>query len=485
MKHLKIKLSLFINYFVFAILLNSVGTVILQVQNNYGVTASSAAILEGFKDLSIAIVSFFVAAHILKIGYKRAMLISLGFISLVCLAMPQVPTFWMTKLMFAAVGVSFAFIKVSVFATIGLVTEDEKEHVSFMNFIESFFMIGVLSGYFIFSYFVDDSNLKSTSWLNAYYLLAVLSAVAFILLANTKLDESKAHKDNSHNLNKGFLSTLKYIFLILFFAVILFLVIENVIELFKSISIIWKIVSIGGILGLLIILVLWSDGFRNKELEEPNWKKTIKDFAEMLKLAIKPLVLIFIISAFLYVLIEQGIMSWLPSFNSQVLQLPTSLSIEMASILAASIALGRFLGGFILKKFDWFKILAISLIIAGILVLIVMPLAENVDASDVTSWFNAPLAAFVFPMIGLCLAPIYPAINSVILSALPVHQHAPMSGLIVVFSALGGFTGSLITGYMFEHLDGQTAFTMSVIPIGIILVVLYFFKRQTLKIAKA
>ena len=34
----KIKLSLFLNYFVFAILLNSVGTVILQVQNNYGVT---------------------------------------------------------------------------------------------------------------------------------------------------------------------------------------------------------------------------------------------------------------------------------------------------------------------------------------------------------------------------------------------------------------------------------------------------------------
>ena len=35
MRHWPIKVSLFINYFVFAILLNSVGIVILQVQNTY------------------------------------------------------------------------------------------------------------------------------------------------------------------------------------------------------------------------------------------------------------------------------------------------------------------------------------------------------------------------------------------------------------------------------------------------------------------
>ena len=58
MQNWRIKLSLFLNYFVFAILLNSVGTVILQVQNNYGITQGSASVLEAFKDLSIAIVSF-------------------------------------------------------------------------------------------------------------------------------------------------------------------------------------------------------------------------------------------------------------------------------------------------------------------------------------------------------------------------------------------------------------------------------------------
>ncbi|MBL7807156.1 MAG: MFS transporter, partial [Saprospiraceae bacterium] len=58
----QIKASLFLNYFVFAILLNSVGTVILQVQNNYGVPPGEAAVLEGYKDLSIAIVSFLLSS---------------------------------------------------------------------------------------------------------------------------------------------------------------------------------------------------------------------------------------------------------------------------------------------------------------------------------------------------------------------------------------------------------------------------------------
>lgn len=64
----KIKVALFLNYFVFAILLNSVGTVILQVQNTYGISESSASVLEAFKDLSIATVSFLVSSFIVRIG---------------------------------------------------------------------------------------------------------------------------------------------------------------------------------------------------------------------------------------------------------------------------------------------------------------------------------------------------------------------------------------------------------------------------------
>lgn len=414
---LRLKVSLFLNYVVFAILLNSVGTVILQVQNNYGVSATSASVLEAFKDLSIALVSFVVASFATRIGYKRAMLIALGLVVAACLLMPQVPAFWTTKLLFAAVGAGFALIKVSVFATIGLFTKDADEHASFMNFLESVFMVGVLSGNFLFGAFVDDQHPQSTNWLTTYYILAAVAGVAFLLLLSTPLDESQVRSDE---------------------------------------------------------------------------KKTgLADVADMLRLATRPLVLVFVLTAFTYVLMEQGIMSWLPTFNNKYLKLPASLSIQMASILAASTALGRFGAGFALKRVSWYWLLIPCLFAAGGLVLLALPLAEQAAAQATANptygWSSAPIAAFVFPLIGLFIAPIYPAINSAILSSLPLRQHGPMAGLIVVFSALGGTTGSLITGRVFQTYGGQTAFYASLVPITLLLILLTLFRqmlRQRTRVAE-
>ena len=75
-----IKLSLYLNYFVFAILLNSVGIVILKSISSYGVDEVQASVLEAYKDLPIAIVSFFVASFLPRIGYKKAMLSALAMV---------------------------------------------------------------------------------------------------------------------------------------------------------------------------------------------------------------------------------------------------------------------------------------------------------------------------------------------------------------------------------------------------------------------
>jgi MFS transporter, FHS family, glucose/mannose:H+ symporter len=407
MNNWQIKLSIFINYFIFAILLNSVGTVILQVQSTYGITESSAAILEAFKDLSIAGMSFLVASYISRIGYKNSMLLALLIVIIACISMPLVNQFWMTKLLFGAVGASFALIKVSVYGTIGLVVKDKTEHISLMNFIESFFMVGILSAGFIFSFFIDDTNPQSTAWVNVYYLLAGLAVLAFLLLLTTKMDESSIKKEAD--------------------------------------------------------------------------VKATGDFEEMFKLVIVPVVLVFVASAFIYVLIEQSIMSWLPTFNSKVLHLPNSLSVQMAGILAASTAIGRFLAGVVLKKLKWLTVLIICVLLSGGMVLLALPMAQNLGNEVITGWGNAPLVAFVFPMIGLFIAPIYPSINSVILSALPKNKHGIMSGLIVIFSALGGTTGSLITGYIFEHFGGQSAFYFSLIPMTILIICLVIFNKLSEK----
>jgi len=404
MPYWRIKLSLFINYYVFAILLNSSGVAILQVQNSFGVSKTAASWIDPCKDLSIAAVSFLVSSYITRFGYKRAMMVALGVIALVCFIIPNTPSFFAVKLLFVAVGSCFALIKMSVYSVIGIVTKDAHEHISLMNFVESFFMIGNLTLYFYFSSFVDNAHPQSTSWLNAFYLLGGLSALALILLAGAKLDESAA----------------------------------------KSAG-----------------------------------KPLAAEFGEMFTLMFKPIVLAFICSAFFYVLIEQSIQNFLPTFNNKVLMIPAALSIQMASILAGSTALGRFLAGLVLKRFNWFYVLLGCLLLSALLIILALPLAKDAMGKTYTSWGDAPLAAFMFPLIGLFLAPVYPSINSAILTSLPKPKHGLMSGLIIIFSALGGTTGSLIMGRVFDadKTGGQHAFYFSLIPIGILIVCLMVFRR--------
>ena len=57
-----------------------------------------------------------------------------------------------------------------------------------------------------------------------------------------------------------------------------------------------------------------------------------------------------------------------------------------------------------------------------------------------------------------------------------------MTGLIVVFSALGGTTGSVITGFIFDKFSGQHAFYLTLIPICLLLISVTLFKKMTVNL---
>ncbi len=403
MKKSTVKIAMYLNYFVFAILLNSVGIVILKSQANYGVDELQASILEAFKDLPIAIVSFLVASFLPRIGYKKAMLIGLGLVTFACVSMYFGNSFSAAKILFATVGVSFALIKVSVYSLIGTVTENQKEHNSLMSSIEGVFMIGIALAYFLFPAFNSDTN--PDAWLNVYWLLAGISLVSFAFLFFTKF--------------------------------------ENQTE-------------IPGV-------------------------NLADDFAQMFKLFAKLLTIVFVISAFLFVMIEQGIMSWLPTFNSKVLHLPQNISIMMASILAVTLAIGRLLAGIVTKKINWIWVLSFCIAMAMLIVIFVLPKTVGLEVKEINSLGDIPIIGFAFPLVGLFIAPIYPLLNSVVLSALPQKLHSSMTGLIVVFSALGGTLGSRIIGYLFKNEGPENAFYYTLIPMSLLLISFFILKKLTSK----
>ncbi len=404
MKAIAVKASLFINYFVFAILLNSVGIVILKSQNVYGVDEVAASTLELFKDLPIAIISFLVASFLPKIGYKKSMLIALLLVSVACIGMYFGNSFVWAKVLFASVGASFALIKVSVYASVGLVTQNEKQHNSLMSTIEGVFMFGIALAYFLFPAF--NSATDENAWLNVYWLLAALSFLSFLFLLYAPFDQ---------------------------------------------------------------------------QVEEDTNSNILEDFSSMFKLITQMLVIIFVISAFLFVMIEQGIMTWLPTFNDRVLELPENLAIMMASILAVSLGLGRVVAGFLSNYFNWVWILVVCLLAAMIMVYFVLPMAVESKISGVETLSDIPLLGYAFPIVGLFIAPIYPLLNSVILSALPKSLHSHMSGLIIIFSAIGGTLGSRLIGILFKEVGAAEAFSYTLIPMSLLLVAILILKKLTAK----
>ena len=383
--------------------MNSVGIVILKSQKNYGVDEVQASILEAFKDMPIAIVSFFIASFLPRIGFKKAMLIGLALVTIACISMHYGNSFDNAKILFATVGVSFALIKVSVYSLIGTVTKNQKEHNALMSSIEGVFMIGIALAYFLFPAFNNEND--PNSWLNVYWFLAALSFASFAFLFFTKFEEPK---------------------------------------------------------------IASGQNFKD-------------DFLQMFKLIAKTLTVVFVISVFLFVMIEQGILSWLPTFNTKVLHLPENISIMMASILAISLAVGRLIAGIITQKVNWIWVLTFCIIAAMLIVIFVLPKVVGLEVKNINTLSDIPLIGFAFPLIGLFIAPIYPLLNSIVLSALPKNLQSSMTGLIVIFSALGGTLGSRITGWLFKNESPEKAFYFTLIPMSLLLISFFILKKITEK----
>ncbi|WP_337041069.1 MFS transporter [Emticicia sp. 17c] len=400
MKNWQIKLSLYLNYFVFAILLNSVGILIQKSINTYHVDEVTASSLEAFKDLSIAFVSFLVGSFLPRLGYKKGMLLALGLVFIGCLGMYFGNSFMAVRILFACVGISFAVIKVSVYSLVGLLAKDDKDHKGMLSSIESFFMIGIAVAFISFPMFYSDTD--PNAWLRVYLVVAGLIAVSFLIL-------------------------------------------------------------------------LFSD-FTTINYEIPG-SNVAEDFRQMISLLKRPLVLVFAIAAFMYVMTEQGIMSWLPTFNEKVLHLPEKTSVFMAVILMLSIAGGRYLSSILIKKVYWLTLLLVCLIGAAMMVILVLPQTNGLEVKAIDSLADVPIIAYVFPLIGFFLAPLYPLVNSIVLSATEKILHSPMASLLTFFSAVGGTLGSRLVGILFKYIGGEKAFYFSLIPMGILIICLFLLNN--------
>lgn len=389
---------LIFSFFMPAVLLNTVGAVILNLVNEMHVSMGAASWLEAFKDMSIMIGAFILASFIPSFGYKRSLIVGVCLEILGCVLFAMFPSLFVARIFFMLCGVGFALIKTTVYASVGLFIEDPDKHAGFYSLLEGIFMGGVLSGMWIYSFFMQLGD-----WVHAFWFYGLMCVANLLVVLFIKLDESK----------------IKH------------------------------------------------------EIKSPKeeMKRDIKGMASLFK---KFTVWIFVVMTFFYVFIEQGTITWLPTYNNHVLHISNELSLQVASLFPLSLCIGRFLGAAAMRKVSWVKLLFVSLIVSFCLFVFAIFLSGLVghDGTTVNSWFDLPWAAIVIPIAGLFVAPLYPTICSTIVSAQPLKLHSSMAGIILLFSALGGTTGSRIVGSLFEIFGGLTAIKAPLIPLIIIFLLL-------------
>ena len=190
----------------------------------------------------------------------------------------------------------------------------------------------------------------------------------------------------------------------------------------------WLYVIAGTICILLIVTALLVKYPKTvKTTDEPiNFKRTMG----MMK---NPYALGFSLAIFLYVAAECAVYVWLPKYlkgYSGSFPLLATYSVSVFFILRA---VGRFLGAWVLKRFNWTAVMALFSL--AILICFVGGTAGGLS-----------FAVWLFPLSGLFMSMIYPTLNSKGISCFAKTEHGAVSGVILFFTCTAAALGPLAIG---------------------------------------
>ncbi len=216
---LKAKISLCLNYFIIALLLNSVAVFVIQMANQFHASQGTISAFAPFKDFSVLVASFILASLIPKMGVKKTNMLGMACILIACIVMGTYPSIINSFVFFILLGISFSLIKVATYASVIHITKGRKEHTSFVSLLEGFFMLGILSMSWLFGVFEDFGK-----WTYVFWVLAILTIFATLLYMTVHIDEKHIDKEleqeEGEKAKRGVFKTLFSSWVVWFFIIL-------------------------------------------------------------------------------------------------------------------------------------------------------------------------------------------------------------------------------------------------------------------------
>lgn len=199
----------------------------------------------------------------------------------------------------------------------------------------------------------------------------------------------------------------------------------------------------------LIVIVTKYPEFEKKEEEKAG------DTSSYLDLLKNKWTILFFISIFCYVGVEQGIGNWISQFLSEYHGLdPQTVGASTVAYFWAMLTFGCLLGLFLLKIMDSRKLLIITTI--ATIGALIFALTGSVE-----------VALIAFPMVGFFISIMWSIIFSLALNSVAIN-HGPLSGILCTGIA-GGAIVPFIVGWIGEIFTLKTGMFLLIVPLIFIL----------------
>lgn len=218
--------------------------------------------------------------------------------------------------------------------------------------------------------------------------------------------------------------------------------------------------GVGAIIGPAIVARLLSSGFSWKWLYViagtvcvllitaallVKYPKTARpsnepvDLGRTMQMMKNPYALGFSLAIFLYVAVECAVYVWMPTLLEGYSGSFAFMATYAISIFFILRAIGRFLGAWVLARFNWTSVMAVFSL--AILVCFAGSVAGGL-----------PFAVWLMPLSGLFMSMIYPTLNSKGISCFPKSEHGAVAGVILFFTCAAAALGPLAMGAISDAL---------------------------------
>jgi fucose permease len=212
--------------------------------------------------------------------------------------------------------------------------------------------------------------------------------------------------------------------------------------------------AVGAIIGPAIVARLLSIGFSWKWLyiiagticvlliiasSLVKYPKTLKtmdgpiDLRRTMGMMKDPYALGFSLGIFLYVAAECAVYVWMPKLLADYTGSFAKLASYAVSIFFILRAVGRFLGAWVLARYNWTSVMALFR-----LMILICFASSMAGGLSYTIW--------LMPLSGLFMSMIYPTLNSKGISCFPKTEHGTVAGVILFFTCVSAAAGPLAMG---------------------------------------